>query len=76
MIHFIKLTSKIINIKHINIISILPNKYNIYVRSNDSYGNMFFGSGHLSSADYKVEICANKTPEDYKTVSKWIDSLK
>ena len=75
MTKFLKLSSKIINIKHINIISIKPNKYNINVMTSDSTGYLISGNGSMSSHDVSIEVCAVKKPIDYKTVSDWINKI-
>ena len=75
MTKFLKLSSKIINIKHINIISIKPNKYNINVMTSDSTGYLISGNGSIRSRDILIEVCEVETPIDYKTVSDWINKI-
>jgi hypothetical protein len=36
---------------------------------------MLFGSDGASSSPEKIVICEEKSPEDYKIISKWIDSI-
>jgi hypothetical protein len=75
MSQFIKLTSIIINKNLITSVFIKPNKYHIYTVENNINGYMLFGSGGASSSPEKIEICEKKSPEDYRTISSWIDSI-
>ena len=75
MSQFIKLTSMIINKNLITSVFIKPNKYHIYTVENNINGYMLFGSGGASSSPEKIVICEKMDPEDYKTVSKWIDTI-
>jgi hypothetical protein len=34
-----------------------------------------FGTGHLSSSVSEIEVCGKKHSDDYKKVTKWIDTL-
>jgi hypothetical protein len=36
---------------------------------------MLFGSGGVDSSPEKIIICEDKSPEDYKIISKWIDTI-
>ena len=72
---FIKLTSMIINKNLITSVFIKPNKYHIYTVENNINGYMILGSGGASSSPEKIVICEKMDPEDYKTVSKWIDTI-
>jgi hypothetical protein len=65
----------IINKNLITSVFIKPNKYHIYTVENNINGYMFFGSGIASSSPEKIVICEEKSPEDYKTISKWIDTI-
>jgi len=75
MSHFIKLTSMIINKNLITSVFIKPNKYHIYTVENNINGYTLFGSGGASSSPEKIVICEEKSPEDYKIISKWIDTI-
>ena len=75
MSQFIKLTSMIINKNLIVSVCIKPNKYHIYTVENNINGFMLFGSGGVDSSPEKIVICEDKTPEDYKIISKWIDTI-
>ena len=75
MSQFIKLTSMIINKNLITSVFIKPNKYHIYTVENNINGYMILGSGGASSSPEKIVICEKMDPEDYKTVSKWIDTI-
>ena len=75
MSQFIKLTSMIINKNLITSVFIKPNKFHIYTIENNINGYMLFGSGGAISSPEKIVVCEEKNPEDYKIISKWIDSI-
>jgi hypothetical protein len=75
MPQFIKLSSMLINKNLITSVFIKPNKYHIYTVENNINGYMLFGSGGASSSPEKIVICKEKSPEDYKIISKWMDML-
>ena len=75
MSQFIKLTSMIINNNLITSVFIKPKQYHIYTLENNINGYMILGSGGASSSPEKIVICEKMDPEDYKTVSKWIDTI-
>lgn len=75
MSQFIKLTSMIINKNLITSVFIKPKKYHVYTVENNINGFMLFGSGGVDSSPEKIVICEEKSPEDYKIISKWIDTL-
>jgi hypothetical protein len=65
----------IINKNLITSIFIKPNKYHIYTVENNINGFMIFGSGSASSSPEKIVVCEKMDPEDFITISKWIDSI-
>ena len=75
MSQFIKLTSMIINKNLITSVFIKPNKYHIYTVENNINGYMLFGSDGASSTPEKIVVCEKNDPEDYKIISKWIDTI-
>ena len=75
MSQFIKLTSMIINKNLITSVFIKSNKYHIYTVENNINGFMLLGSSGASSSPEKIVICEKLDPEDYKTISKWIDTI-
>ena len=75
MSQFIKLTSMIINKNLVTSVFIKPNKYHIYTVENNINGYMLFGSGGVDSSPEKIVICEEKSPEDFKIIGKWIDSI-
>ena len=75
MSQFIKLTSMIINKNLITSVFINQNKYHIYTVENNINGFIFFGSGGATSSPEKIVICEDKSPEDYKIISKWIETI-
>ena len=75
MSQFIKLTFMIINKNLITSVFIKPNKYHIYTVENNINGWMLLGSSGANSSPEKIVICEEKSPEDYKIISEWIDSI-
>ncbi len=75
MSQFIKLTSMIINKNLIVSVCKKQNKFHIYTIENNINGYMIFGSGGVDSSPEKIVICEDKSPDDYKIISKWIDTL-
>ena len=75
MSQFIKLTSIIINKNLITSVFIKQNKYHIYTVENNINGFMFFASGVVDSTPEKIVISEETSPEDYKIISKWIDTI-
>lgn len=76
MTGFIKLSSMLINTKHIHKILIQPNKYYIYLSSNNGFsGFTLWGTGMISSNNSETycEVCKTKHAIDYQTVSDWIN---
>ena len=65
----------IINKNLITSVFIKPNKYHIYTTENNINGYSLFGSGGANSSPEKIVICEKLDPEDYKTISKWIESI-
>ena len=76
MKQFIKLTSMIINKNLITSVFIKPKKYHIYTIENNINGYALLGSGGVNSSPEKIVICEEKSPEDYKIISKWFDSIQ
>jgi len=76
MSQFIKLTSMIINKNLITSVFVKPNKYHIYTIENNINGYMLFGNGGASSSPEKIVICKEKDAEDYKIISKWVNSIQ
>jgi len=75
MSQFIKLTSMIINKNLITSVFIKPKQYHIYTVENNINGYMLFGSGGARSSPEKIVICKERDSEDYKTISKWIETI-
>jgi hypothetical protein len=65
----------IINKNLITSVYMKQNKYHIYTVENNINGYMFLGSGVVDSSPEKIVICEEESPEDYKIISKWIDSI-
>jgi hypothetical protein len=75
MMKFIKLSSHIINTNYIKTIVLKPDKYYINFVHNKIDGVFIFGGGVIDSINDELEICKNKSPEDYKIVSDFISKL-
>ena len=80
MSKFLKLSTRIINTSRISSIYMdkesVPKKIIIYMVQDDLSGFFAMGSGWLSTQDYKYNICEQKDPNDFVTVSKWIDKIE
>lgn len=76
MLRFITLTNikVFINPSHISMIICKPNSYRIEMSNSYINGNMFFGSGYVSSFENSVEVCESKHPNDFKTITTWLSS--
>ena len=76
---FIRLSDRIINANMIKTISITPNQYYIEMISSGGGGSSGFflgGSGWLTSNNNncsEINIFKEKSPEDYKYLSDWIE---
>ena len=77
MSKFLKLTTFLINTHDIHKIVIHPNKYIIHVINKKIDGFTFgvygFGTGHLSSSVYEIEVCEKKHVNDYKKMKDWVN---
>jgi hypothetical protein len=51
------------------------NTYIITLSTNTLDGFMLFTSGYFKSINDKFEICEKKYPEDYKTLTNWINKI-
>lgn len=72
---FIRLSNKIININMIKTIYIGPDQYNIEMISNSgSNGFLLCGTGFITSDNIgQINIFKEKSPEDYKYLTDWIE---
>ena len=75
MSRFLKLTTRVINISHIQLIRKMENQYDIYLNDMDISGFLICGSGAVGSQYAPIKICKKKDEDDYITITKWIDSL-
>lgn len=74
MNRFLKLTTKIINPRHIEYIDIKPKLFKISFASKEYDGYIFFGSGGVEMMKHDLEISEEKEPTDYAAVTEWIKS--
>lgn len=79
MSRFIKLTDMVLNTHNITKILIRPSKYHIMVNNKTQEGTLWmiagsgFGSTSTTSTIYTT-VCEKDNPEDYKSISKWIEN--
>lgn len=66
---FIRLTNFIINPLQLSMIVVKENKYYIHMMRNK--GTILFGSGGFECDE--IEVCKKNNPDEYKTISEWID---
>jgi hypothetical protein len=72
-LRFIRLNKYIINPRFIEHIEIKENVYMISLTINSINGISLFNSGWINSSVKEFRICSNNDPEDYKTITKWLD---
>ena len=75
MSNFIKLNNLLINTSKIRTIELKNNTYIITLSSNTLDGFMLFTSGYFKSINDKYEICEKTYPEEYKTLTDWINKI-
>ena len=72
-LRFIRLNKYIINPRFIEHIEIKENLYMISLTINSINGISILNSGWINSSVKQFGICSNNDPEDYKTITKWLD---
>ena len=72
MYRFIKLSSVIINVPHINKITIENNKYIIHLIPIKYDGFIIFAGGAFSTEINEYIICKDKNLNDYNILTNWI----
>ncbi len=69
----------ILNSTHINTIIFGSNKlspnYTIVMNNNSIFGFFFCGIGGVNSVDNHIHICATNSPNDYQTITDWINKM-
>lgn len=70
---FIKLNKHIINPKFIEHIEIKENLYIVSLSNKSINGTSIFSLGWINSSVQQFGICSKNNPEDYKTITKWLD---
>ena len=76
MSKFIKLSSLILNIAHINKIEIKKDLYRISLLTNSSSGFYIICTGFMHPLTFEYDICAQKHPIDYKIMSDYINKFE
>lgn len=71
---FIRLSSSIINPRFIEHIEIKENLYIISLSNNSINGTSIFSLGWINSSVRQFGICSKNNPEDYRTITKWLDA--
>ena len=74
-LNFIKLTSVVINSGKINKIEVFPNKYCIHLSNQVVDGFFLFTSGYIRTLYERIDICKEKNPNDYATVTAWLNCV-
>ena len=75
MASFLKLSSMVINVAHIQKVIIKESKYRIHLNSVDIDGFMIAASGGVYSSQFYVDVCKKKELHDYIVVNKWLESI-
>ena len=70
---FLKLSSIVINTRHILYVHITKDMYSIHLMNNKIHGNVIFGSGTIETTHDKIDICKEEKSQDYELVEKWIE---
>ena len=73
MSRFLKLSHCIINTQLIRYVLIEPAKYEFKLMSGELSGTWMLGSGSVSTDNSHLVICKKEAPEDFKTVSEWVE---
>jgi hypothetical protein len=73
--YFIRLSNMILNKSHIVCIEKQPTKYFITMNLYHLQGGILFGSGNISSELAKIEVCKEKSPNDYEIINRSFDDL-
>ena len=76
MVNFIKLSSLIINSLKISRIEILDNKYFIHLTNDKIDGFLLFTNGFINTIHDTIEVCKDKHPTDYNSLTEWINRIK
>lgn len=71
---FLKLQGLLLNKRYIQRIEIKPNLFRIIISNPQLAGFGILGSGQLQSYSTHYEISKLTDPDDYQTVSDWIQS--
>lgn len=74
MSRFLRLTHCMINVSNIRYILLdKPKVYNIKLTTHNFNGYFIMGTGSINADTLEVTVCEKENPEDYKTVTEWID---
>lgn len=70
---FIRLSTRIVNPRHIEQIVLSADKYMIYMSNRDIDGFFIFGSGGVNTTDGNyIKVCKKTSPVDYDIIGKLI----
>jgi hypothetical protein len=72
MSKFLKLSTRLINVRNIERIGIREDSFKIHVTNNSATGFMIYGSGYYSNDPLSYIIDRVFDPEDFRTVKKFI----
>jgi hypothetical protein len=77
MSRFIKLSNRIVNTAFITRVDIIKDKpaYELVMATHHINGFSLFGTGIISSEDYRIVACKEKHPESYKAIDDWINNM-
>ncbi len=81
MSRFIKLTKKIINIKHISYIEkiektkYIENAFNIYIAVPKINGFHFFSFGMITPQEYVISVNEGINKQDYETIKRFVEGI-
>jgi hypothetical protein len=76
---FLKLSTRLINKRIINLVLIQPQKYTLYLNRGNSNWNMVLfagsGGGGGGSLEERIEVCQETDPVDYNTIYTWVNNV-
>lgn len=67
--HFIRLSCRVINTRHVVEIVKEKNRYLVHLTNNAFDGHIFFGSGSVGSDKNVLEICETRDKKDHDIIT-------